>query len=414
MQNELKESVEKSSEEIVFEKNILTFGRSIEKVRDDIYLSVYDIYGNLLIGNVPRTFPMETSFSNDTLHSLSISEEHDFFYYDEKISVEGYGNLWIRGVTSYSSAQKTLNNVTVLSFVSLPIVLFFILLGGYFVTRKALKPIEKIRKTAEQINVGADLNMRLPVEEGKTDELYWIATTFNSMFQRLEMAFEEEKQFTSDISHEIRTPIAIISLQSENLLNSSNLTDKDKVAVKKIYQQGEKIADLISQMIFLSRTENKKIVLEEEKINLHDLVGVLIEELEPFADEKQVTLINSIGKEVVLYADQGVLIRILTNLLSNSISYNVQNGSVTVSWEEDEGEYILSIKDTGIGISKEALSKIWNRFYRVDPSRREMAGTSSGLGLSMVDWLVQIIGWKITATSEIAKGSVFIIKIPKK
>lgn len=414
MQNELKESVEKSSEEIVFEKNILTFGRSIEKVRDDIYLSVYDIYGNLLIGNVPRTFPMETSFSNDTLHSLSISEEHDFFYYDEKISVEGYGNLWIRGVTSYSSAQKTLNNVTVLSFVSLPIVLFFILLGGYFVTRKALKPIEKIRKTAEQINVGADLNMRLPVEEGKTDELYWIATTFNSMFQRLEVAFEEEKQFTSDISHEIRTPIAIISLQSENLLNSSNLTDKDKVTVKKIYQQGEKIADLISQMIFLSRTENKKIVLEEEKINLHDLVGVLIEELEPFADEKQVTLINSIGKEVVLYADQGVLIRILTNLLSNSISYNVQNGSVTVSWEEDEGEYSLSIKDTGIGISKEALSKIWNRFYRVDPSRREMAGTSSGLGLSMVDWLVQIIGWKITATSEIAKGSVFIIKIPKK
>lgn len=414
MQNELKESVEKSSEEIMFEKNILTFGRSIEKVRDDIYLSVYDIYGNLLIGNVPRTFPMETSFSNDILHSLAISEEHDFFYYDEKISVEGYGNLWIRGVTSYSSAQKTLNNVTVLSFVSLPIVLFFILLGGYFVTRKALKPIEKIRKTAEQINVGADLNMRLPVEEGKTDELYWIATTFNSMFQRLEVAFEEEKQFTSDISHEIRTPIAIISLQSENLLNSSNLTDKDKVAVKKIYQQGEKIADLISQMIFLSRTENKKIVLEEEKINLHDLVGVIIEELEPFADEKQVTLINSIGKEVVLYADQGVLIRILTNLLSNSISYNVQNGSVTVSWEEDEGECILSIKDTGIGISKEALSKIWNRFYRVDPSRREMDGTSSGLGLSMVDWLVQIMGWKITATSEIEKGSVFIIKIPKK
>lgn len=410
-QNDLKELVFEIGEEIHYENGTLNYGNDMRKIEGDVYLSVYDAYGNLLTGAVPRTFPMETPFSNYEIMEKELVNGERYFYYDELLNIEGYGNLWVRGVTSYSNTEKTLSNITMIALVFLPVLFIFIVTGGYIFTKTALKPVESIRKTAEQISAGEDLSIRLGMGEGK-DEIQRLSATFDLMFERLQKAFEREKQFTSDISHELRTPISVVLLNAEKLLDDGKLSKENMDQVEKIQEQAKKMSDLIAQMLMLTRTETGQILLEKEEINLSDLSEILIEECQTFAKEKQVTIKNEIPKESILFADQGTLIRVFSNLLNNAIAYNVEGGSVTIRWEVEENTGTLSIEDTGIGIPEEDLPKIWNRFYRVDPSRKERSGTSSGLGLSMVQWLCKFSGWEIQVESHLHKGSVFKIEIP--
>lgn len=412
-QNELKELVLKTGEEIEYQNGTLHFGRDMQKLEGDIYLSIYDLYGNLLTGGVPRAFPIETSFDENEMMEKQVADGQRFFYYDELLTIQDYGELWVRGVTSYSNTEYTLNNITMISIVSLPVIFILVSLGGYIVTKKALKPVEDIRKTAEQISAGEDLSIRLSVGKGKgNDEIDRLSSTFDSMFERLQKAFEREKQFTSDISHELRTPISVILLNSSALLQSTTLSDEERAAVEKINTQTKKMSELIAQMMLLARTETNQLILEKEEINVKELIQIIIEENRVLASEKKITLTESIPETVRINADRGTLIRVVNNLVTNAISYNKENGSVEISWKEQDLVGFLTVQDTGIGMNEEHLQKIWNRFYRVDPARSEMSGTSSGLGLSMVQWLVNFSGWSIDVSSQLGEGSCFTLKIP--
>lgn len=411
-EKQIKEIVTSSSENIVFENGYLNIDKSIDKNNNGVLLSVYDIYGNLLKGSVPRTFNIDTPFSEGEIVRFDSPNGLSYFYYDDLVNVNGYGDLWVRGITSYSDTQQALNNVTTVFFVVMPLAILLILTGGYFVTKKALKPVEDIRKAAQSISVGEDLNMRLAMTKSN-DEIYRLAETFDSMFERLQISFEREKQFTSDISHELRTPLAIILLQAEDLLKEPSLSIAQIEKIERIRIQATKVSRLIAQMLTLSRTEESKIALEHEEINLFELVDILEEENQNFAMEKRIALLNDIPKESMVWADRGMLIRILGNLISNAIAYGKEDGFVKVEYLEKEESSLIVVEDDGIGIKPEHINKIWHRFYRVDNSRKEMGDTSSGLGLSMVSWMVKQLGWEIEVESEFTKGSKFIIKIPK-
>lgn len=409
-QERLRGAVDNSPLYIQYQNGVLQVDDKLETLHDGVFLSVYDAYGNLLHGRVPRTFNIDTPFSSLEMQRIDFSD-NQFYYYDEQLNLAGYGSLWVRGVTFYSDKQQTLSRVVTLSLIILPLFVGAVLLGGYFITKRALRPVEDIRLSAEAINAGEDLNRRLQLT-GRNDELYRLADTFDSMFDRLEQSFEREKQFSSDISHELRTPVSVILLEGQSLVES-DLAPAQQDSAQRIVSQAERMSFLISQMLLLNRAEKGQVRLELEEIPLLELVTIIGEEEQPLLLQADIELRIAIPADSTVTADRSLLIRILMNLISNAIVYGRQGGWIEVAAKEEGDQLYLSVTDNGIGIAPQHLPNIWNRFYQVAPSRSQEEGSSAGLGLSIVRWAVQLHHWSIRVESKPEEGSRFTIIIPQ-
>ena len=248
--------------------------------------------------------------------------------------------------------------------------------------------------------------------KGNRDEITILAETFDSMLEQLQEAFERQKQFTSDVSHELRTPLAVILSQCDELLRNSHLTSEEQAAVHTIQDRTRNLTRLVSQLLFLSRADQKRQTLTLENLDLSLITRSVLEELELFASEKKISLKEEIQDNITLMGDETLLMRLWINLVENAIAYTQEGGRIQVGLFQKEGAITGYVKDNGMGISQEDLPKIWERFYRADSSRTD--SSHSGLGLSMVKWIVQAHGGTIRAESTKGKGSLFVFTLPKK
>lgn len=262
-------------------------------------------------------------------------------------------------------------------------------------------------ETARAIGTGSDLSQRIETD-GRGDELNQLGDTMNEMLARLQASFEAERQFSSDVSHELRTPIAVIRSQCEFALSGQAGEEEKREAFEAVLKQSERMNSIVSQLLLLSRAENGKFVPEREPVELNVLCETVCEELEAMAAERQVELAWNTEK-LQIVGDETLLIRMVNNLVSNAIRYNRPGGSAEVSLRK-RGKYaVLTVRDTGIGIRREDLGQIFNRFYRADRSR---SSEGTGLGLSMAAWIARVHGGSIRAESVYGEGSVFTAELP--
>ena len=232
-----------------------------------------------------------------------------------------------------------------------------------------------------------------------------------SQIERLENVRQE---FLSNISHELRTPLTSILAFVETLEDGAIDDEENNLRfLGVIRRNAERMHRLINDILELSSIESGKITIEPKNANLSNLVEEVFTNLSNKASERKIKLVNKVSSETIVFADAVRLEQMLTNLIDNAVKFNREGGSVTVSHTTDGARDIVSITDTGEGISSDHLQRIFERFYRTDRARsREIGGT--GLGLAIVKHLARLHGGEISLTSTPGKGSTFSIELPKK
>jgi two-component system, OmpR family, heavy metal sensor histidine kinase CusS len=283
-------------------------------------------------------------------------------------------------------------------------------LGGYWLSRRALSPVQRITEKARSIGVN-NLSERLAVPETR-DEIQHLAETWNDMLERLESAVAKISQFTADASHELRTPIAIIRFAAERALRRSRTEAEYQETLLQIQNESERMTGLIEDLLYLARADSGAHLIEKNEIDLAELVRTTCSDFEPLASAKRIALEQTVPDEsVAVLGSDSALRRMLRILLDNAIKYTPAGGSVSVRLQRENGQVLLAVSDTGIGIPEQSQLRIFQRFFRADPSRNKESG-GYGLGLSIARTIAHQHSASIQMQSKAGSGSTFSIAIP--
>jgi signal transduction histidine kinase len=225
------------------------------------------------------------------------------------------------------------------------------------------------------------------------------------MLDKIENLIIQEKQFTSDASHELRTPISVILAQGEYLLDIAK-DEKEKELAQTIVDKSKQISKLVSRLLLLARIDQNRQKFNKEKVELGVIIDVAIDSMKELAAQKAILLFANVPEGTIVDADESLLLSAITNLISNGIKYGKESGRVSVCASRLADKTEIVVADNGVGISDEHIDKIWTRFYRVDDVRNDEYG-SNGLGLSMVKSIIDLHGGEITVKSVVGCGTEF-------
>lgn len=275
---------------------------------------------------------------------------------------------------------------------------------GSVIAGQALQPIDVISNAAKQITAADDLSKRITYD-GPPDELGELTTTFNATLERLERLFLVQRRFVADVSHELRTPLTTMQGNLDLMKRLGN----DPVSLEAIAGEVKRMTRLVGDLLLLAQADSGRIPLREAWVDLDSLLIEVFNQTKVMANgvEMKVEEVHPVR----VLGDSDRLKQLLLNLVTNAIKYTREGGKVTLSVTERDGAAHIVVADTGIGIPPEDLPHIFDRFYRVDKARdRKMGGF--GLGLSIVSWIVEAHRGKITAHSELGKGTTFTVQLP--
>lgn len=347
------------------------------------------------------------------------------FYAAQRVNFSGAANPFVREIAFIRIAMpldqvnRTLQQMRlrILSGSAIALILF-VLISLYFSSRLTV-PIYRLSRTAEKVKAG-DMNARF--EHASNDELGALAALLNEMMDKIQQDIKKLKnlekvrsQFLGNVSHELRTPIFALQGYLESLENSKNFNEEiRRKFIIKAARQAHRLNNLLTDLIDISRIESGEMRLTLKIFAINPWLKELVEDLKPEAQDHNISLQLADHSNGALYAegDKQRLAQVMTNLIENAIKYNKPGGKVTVGLADLGGRIELSVKDTGRGISEEHLSRIFERFYRVDKERsREVGGT--GLGLAIVKHIVEAHGSTITVQSTLGLGSTFRFTLKK-
>jgi heavy metal sensor kinase len=279
---------------------------------------------------------------------------------------------------------------------------------GYLMARKALAPMDRLRRSTEEITASR-LDRRLPVANVH-DELGRLTQTVNAMIARLEQSFAEIRRFTADASHELRTPLAVIRTEAEVALTRPLDPAEYRSLLGSILEECERLTRLTEQLLALAR-EDVGVDRPAEPLDLSAVVRGVVEDLRPLAEARGVQLCADANGALPARGDPLRLRQVFLNVVDNAIKYTPPGGDVAVRVHPDEGQAVVTVRDTGIGIAPEHLRQVFERFYRVDKGRsREQGGT--GLGLSIARSIVAAHGGRIELTSTPGQGTTCTVRLP--
>jgi len=282
--------------------------------------------------------------------------------------------------------------------------------GSYWLAGRSFAPMKRLAETARKIQAG-DLHQRVPVPPVR-DEMQYLAVTLNEMLDSLDESFSRQRRFVADASHELRTPVAVIRNKAEVALLRSRSQDEYCTALHSIHAETVRLSYLISDLLALARGDEGQARFEREAVRLDTFVEAVTANAQGLAEERGITLSMQVPQPVTLIGDEARLIQVLLNLLDNAIRYTNPGGHVHMSLRTSGAAAQLVVRDTGIGIAPEHLPHIFERFYRADPARRRTGGSSSGLGLSIVEWVVHAHGGAVAVESRVGRGSSFTVTLP--
>ena len=288
---------------------------------------------------------------------------------------------------------------------SLIITALLALLGGvatYFISGHALKPLREFSDKIEEVQVQNLADSR--IEESKIKELNQLSVSYNKMLERLQDAFEVQRQFTANAAHELRTPLSLMQVQLDLYHSTQHPgSDADTLQmIKMVTEQNDRLSKMVKTLLDMSELQT---VGRDEQIIMDDLVEEVLEDLEPLAQEKNIKLIGKC-KDITMVGSDILIYRLVYNLVENAIKYNHSGGQVTVTAYKEQAHIYLSVADTGSGIPKELRERVFEPFFRVDKSRsRKLGGV--GLGLALVHEIVRVHDGSITVKSNPSGGTIF-------
>jgi heavy metal sensor kinase len=305
---------------------------------------------------------------------------------------------------------SALHRFATLLVVSIPILLLGAAAGGYWISRRALSPVDQITQTARSISV-QNLSSRLTVPQ-TGDELQRLSETLNNMLERLEAAFKKIIQFTADASHELRTPVAVMRTRTELSLRKPRSAEEYREALTQVHCELEKTSELVERLMLLARADYGVEALQLATEDLREIVREVCSQGKTLSEAKDIHFREQISLQPVwVKADAHALRRLFLILIDNAIKYTPQGGQVYVVVGQESGFAIGEVRDTGIGIAPEHLPNVFERFYRADKARsRESGGV--GLGLSIGRWIAEAHAGTIEVQSSLGGGSMFKIRLP--
>jgi len=369
-------------------------------------VSIYELSGKYIVGQYIYDVA-NISFEEGIPRRENVDGKEYIVYDTRTPSPPGFGGgFWIRGVESVNSTMLLGRSAIVIMLILVPLILFLTALGGYYITKRAFKPVNNIVKTANDISLQKDVSRRIEISpDAKEDELHHLSVTLNKMLDKIENLIQQEKQFTSDASHELRTPISVILVQGEYLLDIAK-DEKEKELAQTIVDKAKQISKLVSSLLLLARIDQHRQKFNKEKVDLGVLVDIAVDSVKKLASQKNISLLSDVTEGTIVDADESLLLSTITNLISNGIKYGIESGYVSVSATKHDDRTEIVVADNGVGISEENINKIWTRFYRVDDVRNDEYG-SSGLGLSMVKSIIELHGGEISVKSNPGYGTEF-------
>ncbi len=320
---------------------------------------------------------------------------------------------------SYQHLQEVQRQLVFLLALGVPFTLLAASAGGWFLAANALAPIDRITRTAQQISADdlhQRLNLKLP-----NDEVGRLAATFDQMLARLEDAFERQKRFIADASHEMRTPLTILKGDVEVTLNRPRSAEVYRETLEMVNQTTDRLTALVEELFLLARADNNQYPLQLQDLNLAGLLTNEVANLMPQAIKKNVALNLDTPDVLPIKADPAKLARLFINLIDNAIKYSNSGDAVTITAtiqnsHASVAHACVTIADTGPGIPHKHLPHIFDRFYRADKARsrniENTSGSGAGLGLSIVQWLAQVHGGHIEVNSQVGQGTTFTVWLP--
>jgi heavy metal sensor kinase len=302
---------------------------------------------------------------------------------------------------------RDLQNIILISF---PCIILMLFVLTRLIAGKSIRPIDEVIATAEKMTQSS-LGQRIPLPPHR-DELYRLSVTINALLDRLQDAFQREKQFTADASHELKTPLAAVKGTLDVLVRKPREVAHYEARIQYCQTELKRMARLIDQLLMLARYESDMTRPHIVEVALFAPLESVIARLQPFALEKMITLSFIDTESGRVAADPAMLEMILENILSNAIKYSPQGSSVEISTSRRSGAVVCTITDHGVGIPEEKRQAIFERFYRVDESRSASTG-GFGLGLSIVKKLADLQRIGIVVSSGADGGTTFELLFPK-
>lgn len=322
--------------------------------------------------------------------------------------------------------QETKEAFLLRSVIATTIIILLSSVCTYFLTKKALTPLQKLTSEVSQIQA-QNLSTQLEVPNSK-DEIAQLTSSFNEMLTRLDNAFSTQKQFSANAAHELRTPLAVLQT---NLEVFEKKQEPEMIEYRQLFtmikEQTARLSQLVGTLLDMT---NLKSVPRTDHVSLEELVDEVFCDLDPVAEKAGISIHFDDSSSQDLYTDVHtpdasalnnnilnitgsyvLLYRAVYNLVENAIKYNRPNGSVTVSVKEKNGQAMILVKDTGIGISPENQKKIFDPFFRVDKSRSRAMG-GAGLGLALVDSIAREHGGSVKVLESNEKGSIIALMLP--
>lgn len=309
--------------------------------------------------------------------------------------------------SSMRDIQVSLENFLFLNMLLIPAAMLLMGAGGWWLTRRALKPLEEVVRTAYRISFGG-LNHRIQIPPSGR-EIRDLAEAFNHMISRLGGSFRKTQEFSDNVSHELRIPLAILRGETELCLRRLRTAEEYRDTLASNLEEVLRMEKIVERLLLLSRMDRGEISLRLERLDLSGLLEEVQAQFRQKAREKGVQLGYEKNGPAFVNADAVLIREVFDNLVQNALAHTPEGGRISLSLQEAPEEFRISVADTGCGIPEEDLPHVFDRFYKVDKSR---SGEGSGLGLSLCQRIVQAHHGRISAQSAVGQGSRFTVSLP--
>jgi signal transduction histidine kinase len=396
----------------LLEENLLQPG-IILKIYDDQNSLIIDSEAHALDTHAPmwednHEFGTRSFAAMKEQVSQLIDTERSYFYYDkQKISLDGH-LFKLHFMKPMLEQNRFLKTLIVNLLITNVLGLIIAIISGIFISNRILRPIRNITETAKEIEI-KNLEKRITLTDSN-DELHELAKTFNHMLNRIQMGFERQRRFVSDASHELRTPITVISGYAE-MLDSWGKQDPSALqeGIEAIKSEANNMYGLIEKLLFLARADQNRQILKKAPLNTEHLIEEVFQETCIIAPNHKIILTQN--DPAIICADSALIKQMLRIFIENSINYTPNDGKIIIGARKVENYFEVTVKDTGIGIPDEDQPHVFNRFYRVDKSRSKFIG-GTGLGLSIAGWIAEQYNSTIHLDSKLGEGTTITIRIP--
>ena len=380
-----------------------------------MFIRVLDTRGNVIYSMFSKRMQLPRESITQPLHGHPWSGDimgangQSFRLYSTMLTDDKHVVGIVQVGQSLTKLDSDLQHILFGLLIATPFVLILCAFGSYWLAGRAFGPIHRLTNTAREISA-RDLDQRVPVPQAQ-DEVRDLSIIFNQMIERLERAFEQQRRFVADASHELRTPVSVIRSMTDLAIAQPSNAEDNLTVLREVNAESERLGHLINDLLALARADEKQIQLDSEPVRLDLLAADVVASMESLATERHLTLCTENLDAATVMGDAARLIQIIIGLVDNALTYTNEGGRIALSVKVSNTQAYLIVRDTGIGIAQKDIPHIFERFYRADPARSKAVG-GSGLGLAIAQWLAHAHSGSISVESQPGQGSTFTLTLP--